>query len=182
MAPLQVPKNFKFKLFFNGEPNATSNSLPHVAFNVQAAFSSTISPSSSSNPKSRKNGKEHVEFVEPLEKKPRKSYEKTHVFQDTWACCFPWVEIVVREDGLAAHVQCKICSNIEGKPKLLAPKFNTLQKHARCRKGIVPNFGIIVEDYFYYKDVAHAKNERTYFVQNSKSIMTLMQSRIHLSA
>jgi hypothetical protein len=64
-----VPKNFKFKLFFNGELNATSNSLPHVAFNVQTASSSTTSPSSSSNTKSRRNGKEHVEFVEPLEKK-----------------------------------------------------------------------------------------------------------------
>jgi hypothetical protein len=64
-----VPKNFKFKLFFSGELDATSNSLPHVAFNVQAASSSTISPNSSSNTKSRKNGKEHVKFVEPLEKK-----------------------------------------------------------------------------------------------------------------
>jgi hypothetical protein len=45
MVPFQVPKNFKFKLFFSGEPNATSNLLPHVASNVQAASSSTISPS-----------------------------------------------------------------------------------------------------------------------------------------
>ncbi len=35
------------------------------------------------------------------------------MFQDTWACSFPWVEIVVGEDGLVTHVQCKICSNIE---------------------------------------------------------------------
>jgi len=64
--------------------------------------SGTISPSSSSNPESRINGKEHVEFIEPLEKKPRRFYEKTRVFQDTWACRFPWVEANVGEDGLVA--------------------------------------------------------------------------------
>jgi hypothetical protein len=63
-------KNFKFKLFFNDELDATSYLLPHVASNVQATSSSTISPSSNINPKSRRNGKEVVEFVEFLEKKP----------------------------------------------------------------------------------------------------------------
>ncbi len=102
MAPFQVPKNFKFKLFFSGEPNVTSNLFPHIAFSVQVASNNTISPSWSSNPESRRNGKEHVEFVEPLEKKPQRSYEKTHVFQDMWAYHFPWVKIVVGEDGLVA--------------------------------------------------------------------------------
>jgi hypothetical protein len=66
---------------------------------------------------------------------------------------------------------------------LLAPKFDTFQKHVRRRNATILNSSIIVGDYFYYyMDVAHAKNERIYFVQNSKSIMTLVQSRIHLGA
>jgi hypothetical protein len=65
-----VPFLKKFKLFFNNEPNVTLDLLPHVTFNVQAASSSTISPSSNRNLKSKKNGKEFVEFVEPFEKKP----------------------------------------------------------------------------------------------------------------
>ncbi len=89
MAPFQVLKNFKFKLFFSDELDATPNSFSHVAFNMQVASSSTISPSSSSNPESKRNGKELVEFVEPFEKKSRRFYEKTCVFQETWACCFP---------------------------------------------------------------------------------------------
>ncbi len=48
----------------------TSNLSPHVASSVQVTCSSIISPSSSSNIESRKYEKEHVEFVEPLEKKP----------------------------------------------------------------------------------------------------------------
>jgi hypothetical protein len=102
MAPFQMLNFLKFKLFFNSEPKAISNLLFHIAFNVQAASSNTISPSSSSNHESRINGKENVEFVEPLEKNPRRSYENTRVFQDTWACPFLWVEIVVGEDGLVA--------------------------------------------------------------------------------
>jgi hypothetical protein len=76
--------------------------LTHVASNLQATSNSTISPSSTSNPKNKINGKEHVEFVEPLKKKPRRSYEKTRVFQDIWACCFPWAETIIGEDGLVA--------------------------------------------------------------------------------
>jgi hypothetical protein len=33
-----------------------------------------------------------------------KSYEKTRVFQDTSACCFPWAEAVIRDDGLVSQV------------------------------------------------------------------------------
>jgi hypothetical protein len=72
---------------------------------MQVASSSTISPSSSSNPESKRNGKELVEFVEPFEKKSRRFYEKTCVFQETWACCFPWAKAIVGEDGLVAQVR-----------------------------------------------------------------------------
>jgi hypothetical protein len=71
-----VLKNFKFRLFLNGEPYASSNSL-HVRFNIQGTSSRTPSFYSSSNPKSRRFGKEVVnlfeweEVVESLEKKPK---------------------------------------------------------------------------------------------------------------
>jgi len=104
MAPLQVPNNFKFKLFFNSELYTTLDSFSHVASNVQVASSSTISLSSSSNPESKRNGKEPIEFVELLEKKLRRFYEKTCVFQDTWAYHFPWAKAIVGEDGLVAQV------------------------------------------------------------------------------
>jgi len=84
------------------------------------------------------------------------------VFQDTWACHFPWAKAIVGEDGLVAQVRCKICNNIEEKPKSLTLKFKTLQKHNRCHKATIPSFNIVIEDYFYCKDATHAKNERTY--------------------
>jgi hypothetical protein len=91
-----------------------------------------------------------------------------------WACYFPWAETIVGEDGLVANVQCKFCNNIERKPKLLAPKFNKFHKHVGCCKATLPNSNIVIKVYFYYKDVAHAKNEKTYPMWNSEFVMTLM--------
>ncbi len=61
---------------------------------------------SSTNFESTKSyGMEPLDFLElPIEKKPMKSYEKTRVFQDTWACCFPWAEPVIGDDGLVFQV------------------------------------------------------------------------------
>jgi hypothetical protein len=65
---------------------------------------------------------------------------------------------------LVAQVWCKICSNIEGKPKLLAPKLNTFLKHVGHCKTTIPSFGIVIGENFYYKNVTHAKNERIYSI------------------
>jgi hypothetical protein len=35
-----------------------------------------------------------------LENKTKKIYEKNCVFQNTWACWFPWAELIFGENGL----------------------------------------------------------------------------------
>jgi hypothetical protein len=61
-------------------------------------------------------------FEPPAKKKPKRFYEKPRVFQDIWACHFPWAK-PIGDDGLVSQVQCIIYSKILGKPKLLAPNF-----------------------------------------------------------
>jgi hypothetical protein len=56
-------------------------------------------------------------------------YEKSRVFKNMWVCHFLWAELIIGDDGLVSQVRCTICSKIEGKPKLLAPKLDMLQKH-----------------------------------------------------
>ncbi len=68
------------------------------------------------------------------------------MFQDTWACHFPWVELVIGDDGLVSQVQCIICNKILGKPKLLALKLAMLQKHIGHQKAIVPSLGGAIGD------------------------------------
>jgi hypothetical protein len=82
----------------------------------------------------------------PAKKKPKKFYEKTRVFQDTWACHFPWAKPIIGDDGSVCQVRCTIYIKILGKPKLLAPNFDTLQKHTGRQKAIVPNLGVAIGD------------------------------------
>jgi len=89
--PLQVPKHFKFKLFFNVEPNPSTKSMAHVGSNsCQGVFSSIpksirikteACPCSNTNLEISKSfGMEPLNSFEPFaEKKPKKSYEKTCV-------------------------------------------------------------------------------------------------------
>ncbi len=67
------------------------------------------------------------------------------MFQDTWACHFPWVELVIGDDGLVFQVRCTICNKILGKPKLLAPKLDMLQKHVGRQKAIVPTIAMMLQ-------------------------------------
>jgi hypothetical protein len=36
----------------------------------------------------------------------------------------PWEKIVIDGDGLVSYVRCTICSKVEGRKKLLIPKFD----------------------------------------------------------
>jgi hypothetical protein len=119
---------------------------------------------------------EPLDSLEPLaEKKPKRSNGKTLVFYDTWACRFAWVEFIIGDDGLVFQVRSTIYSKILRKPKLLALKLDTLQKHISHQKAIVLNLGVVIGDWYYCNDATHYKNERAFIGQNSETIMTLVQ-------
>jgi hypothetical protein len=46
-----------------------------------------------------------------------------------WTIRFPWVELVLDEKGQVNHVCCMVCTFVEGKEKLLAPKLDSFLKH-----------------------------------------------------
>ncbi len=47
---------------------------------------------------------EPLDSLKPLaKKKPRRFYEKNRVFQNTWACCFPWAKLLIGDDGLVSQ-------------------------------------------------------------------------------
>lgn len=84
------------------------------------------------------------------------------------------MEFIIGDDGLVSQVWCTIYSKILRKPKLLAPKLDTLQKHFGRRKVIVLSLGVAIGDWYYYNDATHYKNERTFIGQNYEIIMTLV--------
>jgi hypothetical protein len=60
----------------------------------------------------------------------RRTYEHNRHWQDSWAGRLPWAESVLGRDGRVTQVRCKVCSEVEGREKLLAPKIDSLWKHA----------------------------------------------------
>ncbi len=61
--------------------------------------------------------------------KEQKLYNSSQKFQDASTTHLPRVESIVDENGLMQQVRCKICTYIERKEKLLAPKLDSLLKH-----------------------------------------------------
>jgi hypothetical protein len=56
------------------------------------------------------------------------------VFKEKWATQFPWVELVVNPTSKIHMMRCKVCYLVEGKDKIMNPKLDGLQKHAKKKK------------------------------------------------
>jgi hypothetical protein len=66
---------------------------------------------------------------ELLTKKPKRSYDKFWIFQNSWATKFLWEKLILGEDSQISLMKYMICSVDEGKDKFLSPKLDILQKH-----------------------------------------------------
>lgn len=66
------------------------------------------------------------------------------------------------ENGELPHVKCKVCSKIEGREKLLAPKIDSLLRHVCKRKATKEGHGAPMGQFFQSNDCQHMKNKRLY--------------------
>lgn len=105
-------------------------------------------------------------------RKRRKNYDQNRHFQDSWAAKLPWAEAVVGESGLITQVRCKICSDVEGREKLLVPKLDSLYKHAGRRKALVDIGKVRRGEYYYLGSNQHVKNERVFFAKGGETVIT----------
>jgi len=70
---------------------------------------------------------------------------------------------VVDAHGKVHKVKCKVCTKIDGKEKLLAPKLDNLWKHNGKRKALGTISRVFkVGEYDMNKDSVHVKSERLY--------------------
>jgi len=65
----------------------------------------------------------------------------------------------------------KICSNIEHKDKLLAPKWDSPQKHVNKKKVDKPMKGVKKGEWYVSKDCKHRKNEVVYASKGREFIL-----------
>jgi hypothetical protein len=59
----------------------------------------------------------------------RKRYDVTRKYQQEWAAKAPWSEQILKDDGLIHQVRCRPCSTVGRKEVVMAPKWDTIQKH-----------------------------------------------------
>ncbi len=71
--------------------------------------------------------------------KLKKSYDHTQKFQLKWVIKLLRAKCVLATSGVFHNVTCKVYSNIDKKPLLLAPKWDTLMKH-ECKKKVEKDF------------------------------------------
>jgi hypothetical protein len=88
-----------------------------------------------------------------------------------------WVEFIIDYKGEVHQVKCMICTSIEGKNKLLAPKVDNLLKHVGCRKCKVSMPGVDARSYYMNKNFVHSNNEMQY-TTNQRLVLDLFQCDI----
>ncbi len=106
--------------------------------------------------------------------KKKRLYEGAKKFQDGWTTQLPWAENVIGDKGLVHQVWCKVCTNVERKEKLLAPKLDSLLKHVNCYKCKVSMPSVDKSFYYYNKNLVHAKNEHAYTTHDRPLVLEKM--------
>ncbi len=193
---MKLPSNFKFHCLFSKQNIVAGNVVGIVAGTVTKSSNQGVMQAMRDNGMLVVNEEGLFQSdltveveVEPertleeieLECKKRKwAYELNRKFQDSWAAKLPWAESVSSEDGLVTHVSCKICTKVSGKDKLLAPKFDSLCKHAGRKKATSPMPGVPKGTFYYAKDCQHAKTELLYVSRSRESVLDrVMQGMAH---
>jgi hypothetical protein len=93
----------------------------------------------------------------------RRTYEHNRHWQDSWAARLPWAESVLGRDGHVTQVRCTVCSKVEGCEKLLAPKIDSLWKHAGRRRALTSIGTVKQGDHHFLTTNQHVRNECIYF-------------------
>jgi hypothetical protein len=75
-------------------------------------------------------------------------------------------------DGSITQVRCKVCSDVEGREKLLVPKIDSLYKHAGRRRALADMGKVRRGEYYYLGTNQHVKNERVFFAKGGQTVIT----------
>ncbi len=86
-------------------------------------------------------------------------------FEKFWVVKLPWAKSIMGSNGKVVQVQCKVCSFIDGKDKLLVAKLDSLWKHAGHHKTLVAMPRVKVGEHYFLKSNAHVVIEKFYFAK-----------------
>ena len=102
-------------------------------------------------------------------------YEQNQKWQNTWAARLPWAESVFGEDDKIKQVRCKICSDVQGRNKLLVPKLDSLYKHCGRRKAKTSFGKVVAGEHYFLSNNVHVRNEKFFFARSGKAGDSVVQ-------
>ncbi len=89
-------------------------------------------------------------------------------------------ELVVGLDGKVKMVQCKVCSTIEQREKILVPKLDGLIKHSGRRMCKVVHLSKVFGKSYINLDSQHVRNEKIYAITGHDGIQLQVEKHIRL--
>lgn len=103
----------------------------------------------------------------------QKRYDRHRKFQTVWAAKLPWAEGIMASDGILHMVKCKVCSTIDRKACIMAPKSDTLFKHDGkwVAKKDMPQFKVKRGEQYIATQCKHRKNLRLYAAKPPPTII-----------
>jgi len=123
-------------------------------------------------------GEEEVESDDDIEeipppKKTKTNYDVSRRFQNEWAAKLVWAEPIRGNDGHVHLVKCTVCSTFEKTPKILGPKWDTLQKHEGRRKAAfnMPKYNVKAGEWYISKTSRHQINLRHFAARQPLSVL-----------
>ncbi len=87
-------------------------------------------------------------------------------------------KLMFDEKGQVPWVHCMVCTFVEKKEKLLAPKLNNLLKHQGHYKAKVSMPRVNANSFYFNKDYVHVKNECCYATTDHPSIWDQLQANV----
>jgi hypothetical protein len=108
-----------------------------------------------------------------LAKRQKKNYDKSRKFQLEWSAKLPWAEGVLLTDGRLYMVSCRACTIVEGREKLLSPKWDMLYKHEGRRRAQADNQakGMKKGNVYFQKSCRHAQNLVIFTARKPETIL-----------
>jgi hypothetical protein len=107
-------------------------------------------------------------------------YDSNRQFHDVWAAKLPWAEPHLDGEGMLVAMNCKICSAINGKPKLIVPKWDNLEKHMGKRRALVdlPAKGTKKGQSYWDKNCKHIKNQELFVSRKADTMLQMVHNTI----
>ena len=85
----------------------------------------------------------------------------------------PWEEPHLDGEGVLVVVNCKMCSAINEKSKLIVPKWDNLKKHMEKRQALVdlPKKGAKKGQSYWDKNCKHVKNQELFVGRKADTVL-----------